>query len=348
MQRTGLQSGLGLVNGGLGALGSHGGVELGKLDGTGGDGAGVVSVDGLAVHRGGNGVDIVGHPVDAGGDNVGVGSHGDGAAVIGDVGHTGGLAGGGGAEGVGVLGNQNAAALNQLVGAFLLGGLIIPGTGEGNIHGHGGNDGANAQEEGGIAGDHLGIGEGAHVADLGVGVGDFAGLHHGLQLHTGGNTGQVAALIDGGESIVVVGQALGVGAGAGGMAELNIGILFGSLNHVVLMTEAVSEHDLAAAVRHIGSGLVALLAFGYVGLQNVFDAKLLAGFLCSVDEVQVISGVFVVQGDKTDFEGGRGLLAAFIGGCGSLGGAPAAGNQGQGHDQGENQCKKLLHSFFLL
>ena len=41
----------------------------------------------------------------------------------------------------------------------------------------------------------------------------------------GSNTCQVTALIDGGKSVVVVGQTLGVSSGAGGVAELHIGVL---------------------------------------------------------------------------------------------------------------------------
>ncbi len=82
--------------------------------------------------------------------------------------------------------------------------LVIPGAGVGDFHGGSGADGASAQEEGGVAGDNLGIGEGANVADQpGQGV-ILPAADHLVQLETGGNTGQVAALIDGGESVVKV------------------------------------------------------------------------------------------------------------------------------------------------
>ena len=177
------------------------------------------------------------------------GAGGLGGAVVGDVGDAGGLAGGGSAHGVGVLADEDAAVADQLLRAFLLGGLIVPGTGEGHFHGGAGADGAGAQEEGGVAGDDLGVGEGADIADLGLLGGDLAALDHLVELQTGSDTGQVTALIDGGEGVVVVGETLGVGLGAGGVAELHVGVLLGGLDHVVLMAEGVGEDDVAAFVQ---------------------------------------------------------------------------------------------------
>ena len=76
---------------------------------------------------------------------------------------------------------------------------------------------------------------------------------HVIELHTGGNASQVTALIDGGEGVVVVAQALGVSLGAGGVAELHVGELLGSLNHVVLVTEGVGEDDVAAVIGQLSS-----------------------------------------------------------------------------------------------
>ena len=62
------------------------------------------------------------------------------------------------------------------------------------------------------------------------------------------DTGQVTALIDGGESIVVVGQALGMGADAGGVAELDVLELLGGLDHVGLVAKAIGKDDVARCV----------------------------------------------------------------------------------------------------
>ena len=110
--------------------------------------------------------------------------------VLGHVGNAGGLAGSGGAHRVGVLADDLAAPCDQFVGGFLLGGLIVPGAGEGHVHGDGGVAGLGAQVESGVAGNHFGVGEGADVTQI--------CLNHFAELHAGGNTGQETALIDGG------------------------------------------------------------------------------------------------------------------------------------------------------
>ena len=148
--------------------------------------------------------------------------------------------------------DELAAVGNQLVGGFLLGGLIVPGAGEGYFHGGAGADGACAEEEGGVAGDDFGIGVSADVANLGLVLGELTVGDHLVELHTGSDTGEVTAFIDGGKSVVVVGKTLGVGAGAGGVAELNLGEFLGSGDEVRLMAEGVGEDDVAAGVGEIG------------------------------------------------------------------------------------------------
>ena len=234
-----------------------------------------------------------------------------------------------------MLGDEDAVSGDQLGGAFLLQGLVIPGTGEGDFHGGGGAHGAGAQEEGGVAGDDLGVGERADVAQLGLILGDGAGLDQLVELQARGDAAQVAALVDGGEGIVVVAQALGVGAGAGGVAELDLGALLGGLDHVVLMAEGIREHDVAAGVHQVQGGLVALLALGDVGLQNGLDAQLLAGFGGRVDEVEVVGGVLVVQEDEADF---RGLA------LGHRGGREQADDHGDRHQDAD----QFLHTKYLL
>ena len=166
------------------------------------------------------------------------------------------------------------SVLDQLVGAFLLGGLVIPGTGEGNVHGDGGANGTGAQEEAGVAGDDLGVGVSTHIAHLGLVSGDLAVLDHLVQFHTGSNTGHVAALIDGSESVVVVGQALGVGLGAGGVAELHVREFLSSLDDVILVAEGIGEDDVAAGIGQLSSGIVALLALGDVGAEDRKSTRL--------------------------------------------------------------------------
>ena len=247
-----------------------------------------------------------------------------------------------------MLADEDAVVGDQLVGAFLLGGLVIPAAGEGHVHGDGGADGAGAQEEGGVAGDNLGIGESTHIAHLGLVGGDGAVVDHLVELHAGGNASQVAALIDGGEGVVVVVQTLGVGLGAGGVAELHVGELLGSLDHVVLVAEGIGEDDVAAVVSQFGSGIIAFLPLGDVGLDDGLNAQLLAGSLGGVDEVQVVGGVLIMENDEANLE--IGIVGGFSRGIGGIVGfgsifalRAAAGSQSEDHGETEEQCKKLLH-----
>ena len=149
-------------------------VQVGQHDGAGSRVPGPVSVDGLAVHGSLDGrYSLVGGPVDCGRRSDKCWGRRLGGTVVGNVGNTGGLASGGSAHGVGVLADELAAVLDELLRAFLLGGLVIPAAGEGDFHRGSGADGASTQEEGGVAGDNLGIGEGADVADLGLVCGEL-------------------------------------------------------------------------------------------------------------------------------------------------------------------------------
>ena len=258
-----------------------------------------------------------------------------------------------------MLADQLAAVLYQLLSAFLFGGLIVPGTGEGYFHGSGGAYGACAEEEGGVAGNNFSIGESAYIADLGFFGLELTGLDHGVQLHTGSDTGEETALIDGGESVVIVGKTLGVSLGAGGVAELYLGELLGGLDHVILMTEAVGEDDVAAGVGELSSGVVALLTLGNVGLDNIVffgNAQGSAGFLSGIDEVEVIGGVFIVKHDETDLDsGGLGALSGSLGtfgGSGSLGAlggsglfssGGSAGCYAQSQHESQNDSYEFLH-----
>ena len=352
------QAGLDFLELGGGAFGGNSLVQLKQLDGAGLDGAGPVGGNGLAIGDAVDDVLKVGSPVDAGGDDVGVGAGFLGGAVVGDVGNAVRLADVRSAHGVGMLGDQDAVAVDQLLSAFLLKGHVVPGTGEGDLHGDAGADGLRAEEEGGVAGDDFGVGVGADVTHNSLFSGDLAALDHLVELQTGGNTGEEAAFIDGSERVVEVGKAFGVGLGAGGMAELDIRALLGGLDHVVLVTEGVGEDDVAALVNEVQRGLIALLAFGNTGLQNVLNAQLLAGFLGGVHEVLVIGGLLVMQEHKADLDGlglggglrsGSGLFGSgsSLFGGGSLvrsgGSSLAAGGERKDHRERKDQSKNLFH-----
>ena len=364
MARASLELCLGSLDSFRGAGGDNVLIELGQDDGAGSERAGPVSVDGFAVHRSGDGVLVVRSPVDTGRNEVGVRAGSLGRAVVGNVGNTGSFASGRSAHGVGVLADELAAVIDELLCAFLLSGLVVPAAGEGDFHRGGRADGTCAQEEGGVAGDNLGVGESADVADLCLVSGELTGFDHLVELHTGDDTGEVAAFIDGGESVVVVGKVLGVRLRAGGVAELDIREFLCSLDHVVLMTEGVGEDDVAAGVSQIRSGVVAFLTFGNVRLDDVFHAQSLGSFLRAVDEVQVVGGVFIMEHDEANLEvGGSGrlsgrLLGGLFGlffrcsfGCSGLGlgflsgslGLGRAGCQSKNHNQCQKQGDDLFH-----
>ena len=137
---------------------------------------------------------------------------------------------------------------------------------------------------------------------------------------------------------MVVAELLGVGLGAGGVAELPLWEILGGLDHEVLVAEAVGEDDVAAGVHELGRGVVALLALGDVGLNDVLilaQAGVLAGSLRGVDEVLVVGGVLVMQADKADLDA-LGFVAVL--------GLAAAGAQCEHHDEREQHRNELFHS----
>ena len=83
-----------------------------------------------------------------------------------------------------------------------------------------------------------------------------AGLDHLVELHAGGDAGEVAALVDGSEGVVVVVKTLGVSLGAGGVAELDLGELAGGLDHEVFVAchnpSYVTKYDMVSKVKDGG------------------------------------------------------------------------------------------------
>ena len=224
-----------------------------------------------------------------------------------------------------------------------------------------GDDGPDAQEEGGVAGDHLGIGVSAHIAH--VGIGDGTGVQELLELHAGHHAGDIAGLVGVGEDVLQVGQAGGGGVVAGAGDEDHVLELGGSLLHVALMAVGVGEDDGAALLGQIHGGVVAVFILGHVVLDDELgvqvQAQVLAGGGQALDVGHVVAGVLVVEHDAAHLDGGGGLGGG--GPCGSGGGGgrgagrgalaagAGAGGQAQDHDaaleQGENS---LFHFWFLL
>ena len=259
-----------------------------------------------------------------------------------------------------MLADELAAVVDQLGGAFFFGSLVIPGTCEGNFHCGGRADGTRAEEEGSVTGDNLSVSKCADITDLGFVFLELAGFDHFVELHACGNACQVASLVDGSKRVVVVGKSFSVGLCAGGMAELHIREFLGSLDHEVLMAEGIRKDNAAAGVDKVSRRVIALLAFRNIGADQVVlfgNTELGAGFLCRIDEVEVISGVFIMQSDETDLDAAEGIAGAFTfrtsiscscrfrrGGTGSRAAASCEDSDSQNQCENNTQC--LFH-FFL-
>ncbi len=258
-----------------------------------------------------------------------------------------------------MLADEDAAIVDELVGGFLLKSLVIPGAGEGHFHRDAGADAAGAEEEGGVAGLDFGIGERTDIAHLGFFGGDIAVFDHLVELETGSDTGEVTAFIDGGKSVVEVAQTLGVGLNAGAGNKLHFGELLSGGKSEGLVAEAVGNNKIAAGIDQLGSGVVAGLGLGNVGLHHdliVRETELGGSGFRSVDEVEVVGGVFIVQEDETYLDVlGSGGCTGLTGGGGSLfrgsfGGRrgfrlSAAGAQADAQRQSEQQSNELFHVF---
>jgi hypothetical protein len=97
------------------------------------------------------------------------------------------------------------------------------------------------------------------------------------------------------------------------VAELYLRMLLGSLEDMGLMTEAVSEDDVATLVYQVLSGLVALVGLGNITLDDdliITETESLLSFLDTVNEVEVVGGILVMQTDNTQLEFiGAGIVA---------------------------------------
>ena len=255
-----------------------------------------------------------------------------------------------------MLADDDAAAGHQGVGSLGLGGDVEPGVGVGHVHDHVLNHGLDAQEEGGVAGDDLGIGISADVADLDVAIlvevlgGEGVVGEQLSDLHAGDHAGDVAGLIDLGEGVGEVVQAGAVRGVAGHGDELNLRELGSGLLAVGLMAVAVGEHHVAARVGQVGGGVVAggVLSDGVLP-DDVLggNAQDLGGLLDALDVRVGVALVLVADEDHANLQGG-GIAGELE--LGSGGGNGNFGHRGcaQHQDGSQDQCKNLFHLNFPL
>ena len=242
-----------------------------------------------------------------------------------------------------MLTDDDAALRDERLGgsAFLVD--IKPGVGIHDLHGHVRNDGANAQEESGIAGDNLGVVISADVADLHVAVrikrvgllfsGEGAVAEHFGDLHAGHNAGHVAGLIHLGEGILEVIKAGKRGEVAGHGNEGHVRVFLSGQRHVALMAVGVGDDQVAALTHKVERAVVAGLIFGNLVLPNDAVGKTqLGGSL--LNALHVGEGVAL------------GLITEHHSANLQVGGQRDAGGHAQ--HSGEHQSNQLLHACFLL
>ena len=234
-----------------------------------------------------------------------------------------------------MLADDDAAAAHQRVGRLSFTGDVKPRVGVGHVHVGGGDDGRDAQEERGVAGNHFRVRISAHVAH--IGIGDGARVHHFLQLHAGHDSGDVTGLVDVVEEVAEVGKALGFGMGASGVGKVDVRIFLSGLNHVSFVTEGVGKDDVAALLRKVHRGIIAGFALTDGILEDQVrvgvDAQRLASGLDALHVGEGVAFVLVADQDCTHLEirGGGGSGAGGGTGTGGRGGGPSTSCQTDGH-----------------
>ena len=120
-----------------------------------------------------------------------------------------------------------------------------------------------------------------------------------VEFHTSGDTSQVTSLINRSESIVEVVKSFRMCFGSGCVTELYVRELSCGLNDVILMAEAVCKYEVAAGICQLAGSVICFLTLGNTGFKYILDSHFLTGFLCGVDEVQVVGGILVMQENET-------------------------------------------------
>ena len=199
-----------------------------------------------------------------------------------------------------MLADKDAAVFDECFRSGFLRRFVIPAAGVTDFHGHRGADGLCAEIEGGVAGDDFRIGERADIAHLRPFRGDFARFDHLVELVARDDTGEITTFINGGKTVVIVLDTVGVRLGAGGVCKLDLGEFPRRSDDVILMTEAVRENDVAALIHKVDCRIIACRTLGDTGLDDDSDLLLLRKVSCGVDEVLVIGAVLVMQADHTE------------------------------------------------
>ncbi len=108
----------------------------------------------------------------------------------------------GGACGIGVLADEDAALAHESVCGFTLGCYVCPAVCKGDVHVRFGDYASDSEQEGCVARNYLGIGIGSDIAYIGVFY--LACVQKLLELHAGNNAGDIAGLEYLGEEVYEV------------------------------------------------------------------------------------------------------------------------------------------------
>ena len=240
---------------------------------------------------------------------------------------------------------------------------VEPGVRVHDLHLDIGVDALNAQEEGGVAGNDLGVVVSADIADLDLAVsseavrlglgGQGAGLDQLLDLHTGNHTGDIAALVHRGEGVVEV-VAAGDGSKVTGHGnKVDIGVLLSLLDHVGLVAVGVGDDQVAALTDQVLCCIGGLAALGDLVLPDdlvVAHAQLGSGLLDAVDMCGAVALGLIAQDDDADLDIRRCVRAAALGSgrgaggtAGGSGSGGTAGGQAEHHRGGQQNTHQFLH-----
>ena len=273
------------------------------------------------------------------------------------------LGGSGGTGGVSVLADDDRTVGDQGLGGSALLVDIEPGVGVHDFHLDIGVNALDAQEEGGVAGDDFCVVVSAHVADLDLAVsGEAVGLGLGGQrarldqvfdLHACDDTGDVAALVNGGEGVVEVVEVGDGGEVAGHSHEVDVRVLLGFLFHVGLMAVGVGDDQVAALADKVLGCVGGDAALSDLVLPDdlvVAHAQLSGSFLDAVDVRSAVTFSLIAQDDGTDLDVGGLVVAAALCSSGGTGGAAGSGvcsgttgSQAEHHRGGQQNTHQFLH-----
>ena len=204
-----------------------------------------------------------------------------------------------------MLADEHAAFVDEAESRVLFSCFMLPAAREGYVHSDGGANGFCTEIERGVTGDNFCVGECADVAHFCLICGDFSALDHFVELQACGDACEVSAFIDGSKRIEVVAEFCGVSLCAGCVEETHARVFFCRSHNVIFVSERIREDDVAALFYEFNCGIVAFFGFWDTCFDNeliLSQTEFVHRFFHCIDEVLVISGLFVVQADETDFD----------------------------------------------